>query len=165
MTGFEEVHVLCQELIPMYDDLDVPAKRVIEKHAEECEVCRMNLTASKKIEIGPREAGENDSLPVQPFKKLILLKKFLTLFLFFIRTVVIGLIAFDFFRHFSPAVPYGLQFEGLRASLVIFYVPLAFFLLLFTWFMKNGKIFWITLIIDLLVIYFFDDAVRFFVRY
>lgn len=148
----------------MYNELDKNAKHVIENHAEKCEVCKNKLTGVMNIEISPQDVRDNNHFNIKRFKKLFLLKKINTLLMFLIRMIVIGLITFDFFQHFSPKVPYGLQFEGLRASLVLFYIPLSILLLMFTWFIKNKKIFWFTLIVDIFVIYFFDDMIRLFIQ-
>ncbi|ALC82405.1 MULTISPECIES: zf-HC2 domain-containing protein [Bacillus] len=159
MARFEDIHILCQELIPIYNELEEDAKRVIEKHAEECESCKEQLESVGNIEITPKEMNHNQA-PMKRFKKLFLFKRVNTLLMFFIRVIVLGLIAFDFSQHFSADVPYGIQFEGLRASLVLFYIPLAFVLLMFTWFLKNMKLLLMSLLVDLLVIYFFDDLIR-----
>lgn len=161
MARFEDIHILCQELIPIYNELEEDAKRVIEKHAEECVSCKEQLEAVQNIEITPKEVNHNQT-SMKRFKKLFLFKRVNALLMFFIRAVVLGLIAFDFFQHFSANIPYGIQFEGLRASLVLFYLPLAVVLLMFTWFLKNIKMLWFLLLVDLLVLYFFDDLIRFF---
>ncbi|PLR75390.1 hypothetical protein CU633_21450 [Bacillus sp. V3-13] len=100
---------------------------------------------------------------IKPFKKLYLFKKATTFLMFFIRVIMLGFITFDFFQHFSPEVPVGLQFEGLRASLILFYIPLSFLLLMFTWFLQSKKIILTTFIMDILAICFFDDMLRFFI--
>lgn len=162
MARFEDIHILCQELIPIYNELEEDAKRVIKKHAEECESCKEQLESVQNIEITPKEVDHNQT-PIKRFKKLLLFKRVNTLLMFFIRVIVLGLIAFDFFQHFSADVPYGIQFEGLRASLILFYLPLVIVLLMFTWFLKNMKMLGLLLLVDLLVLYFFDDMIRLFI--
>jgi hypothetical protein len=162
VTKLDDIHVLCQELIPIYNELEDEAKRIIDKHAEECPICKEQLKVVRDIDIAPKEVPPNP-IAMKRFKKLFLFKRLNAFLLFFIRVIVLGLIAFDFFQHFSANVPYGIQFEGLRAGLILFYLPLAFVLLMFTWFLKNMKMLWISLIIDLIVLYFFDDMIRMFV--
>ncbi|MBD1380750.1 hypothetical protein [Metabacillus arenae] len=162
MTKFDDLHILCQELIPIYSEIDEEAKQVIERHAEECEFCKKKLNTAANIEITPKEMND-DNTPVKRFKKLFLLKKVNTLLVLTLRVIVLGLITFDFFQRFSQNIPHGIQFEGLRASLVLFYIPLSFVLLMFTWFIKNKRTFWITLILDVLILYFFDNIIRLFV--
>lgn len=76
-----------------------------------------------------------------------------------IRLAIIGCIVFLFFHTFDAKAPLGLQLSGLRASVVLFYLPYAVLTLLLLIF-GSKKLLLAALVLDGIVVYFLDKIIR-----
>lgn len=76
-----------------------------------------------------------------------------------IRLIIISFIVFLFFNTFNDKAPLGLQLSGLRASVVLFYMPYAAFTIIPLIF-GSKKLLLVTLALDLVVACFLDKIIR-----
>ena len=153
MNEHQEIHVLCKELIPMFDELDTEVQGIITQHASECKECGEALRISNGI------FAENEKpLPVMggepdfnPFKRLSLFKGIISIFFLVARVIVLGLISYNWVSNY--------HFETttlLSAQLILLYFPLAVIINTINFLFFRNKWFCITLVLDILVLIFFD---------
>ncbi|PFG05290.1 hypothetical protein [Bacillus sp. es.034] len=155
MNEHQKIHILCNELMPLYSELDQPTQEIINEHAEHCKVCnesihRFTLTFSAEV---PPEIKDH-SVSIKPFKSLILFKTLLTVFFILIRGVVLGLLTANWINHYSNEQP-----ALLISSLLLYYFPLVTLINSINFVFFRNKWFWIMLIIDILILCFFDNMI------
>jgi len=81
-----------------------------------------------------------------------------------IRALVLSLIALNFMDGFNERIPSGIQFDSLRAMLLVFYLPLAVILLSLTLLQPSARKLLIgTIACDLLALLWFDNVIQLFV--
>ena len=101
----------------------------------------------------------------ESFSKLKIMKpinKFLYFIVFILRVILLGLVFYIFVKAYNPSVPIGLQLEGLRATLLILYLPVSVISLVLTWFIRNTRFFVLSILIDYLIIGHIDKLIRLF---
>lgn len=153
MNEHQEIHVLCRELIPMFDELDAEVQAIITQHTSECEECEEALSIINGIFAEnekplPVMGGEPD---LNTFKKLSLFKGIISIFFLVARVIVLGLISYNWVSNY--------HFETttlLSAQLILFYFPLGVIINTINFLFFRNKWFWITLVLDILVLLFFD---------
>lgn len=162
MSKEDSIHVLCNELIPIYGELDGDAKSIIEEHTKACSECRNLLAISTKVYKAGDEKNTMDSeenqIDVKPFLRLALFKKSFLLLLFLVRIMILIFVSLEFkvqFNYYSsPAT--------LVSDIILLYFPFAALSSVITYFFYKKKIMWITLTLDVIVLLFFDDLLLFF---
>lgn len=86
--------------------------------------------------------------------------KFFNSFLTAISIRIIVLFLLVVINCFIPNAPINIELEALSGSLILVYLPLAFVLHLI--FRLNIRLLFLNIILDVLVLYFFDDVLRLF---
>jgi len=88
--------------------------------------------------------------------------KFLYFIVSILRIISLGLVFYIFIKDFKQSVPIGLRLEGLRATLLILYLPVSVISLVLTWFIRNTRFFVLSILIDYLIIGHIDKLIRLF---
>lgn len=159
MKEFEKIHILSQELIPVFEDLDDAAKKVILEHIERCTHCHSLYENQSKEDDSYIHIEESEPIEIKPLKKLVQFNQSLKGMLFFIRAtllifiVVTSLIFYDWQLASDAAVIY------IKMALFLFYFPSIIFLNVFTIVFFNRKWIWISILTDIIIILFFDTFI------
>jgi hypothetical protein len=126
MTQDRKIHLLCQELIPLYEDLNNDVKAIIDEHGENCAECKellketvmLNMSLSNHSSQAPTEVHK------PPFYQLIWFKRSIFFGVILLRLFILGMIWQDYNQIVTyTEAPLGLAKEGVRASIIIFYLP------------------------------------------
>jgi hypothetical protein len=87
------------------------------------------------------------------------MRRIIDIFYIIIRAILIGFIVYDFKSSLDNGAPISLHLEVLRGTVLVYYLPFSVFSLFLQWFMKNRKLFILTLIFDLIIISFLDTII------
>ncbi|MFD1019779.1 hypothetical protein [Thalassobacillus hwangdonensis] len=152
----KDIHLLCEEVLPIYEDLSEDAKKVVERHLEECPVCKASFDSLSDEE---DEDRSSDHINGRPFTKLIWLKRSGFFFILLFKIIVLGLIAKEFFQlNTTTEAPLGLLDEGVRANMVLFYLPLAIAANAISLFLVKKRYIAFLFILDVILLFTYDTV-------
>lgn len=157
----KEIHILCEELLPFYEELGNEAKEIIDQHVEQCSSCSekskeyhdLNLLLTKE---------SNDHINTEEtfrkFTKLHRVKNFAIFAIVLFKAVVLTLIGKEFMvLATATEAPLGLLDEGVRISMLLYYMPLAFVALVLSIILIKKRFAITIFIFDILLFIYFDD--------
>lgn len=163
MNEFEKIHILSQELIPVFEELDDASKKVILEHIETCKHCHSLYVNQSDADSSNIQLEESEHIEIKPLKKLVQFNQSLKGMLFFIRAILLifivgtSLIFYDWQFSSDAAV------INIKMSLFLFYFPSIIFLNVFTIVFFNRKWIWTSILFDLIIILFFDTFISMFI--
>lgn len=159
MDDTKKIHLLCQELIPVIDELDDEPKQIILEHITNCEDCRKLYDSTVDFDKNMPKQDYSEDVEIKPLKKLVQFNTGLKLLLITVRALILFYIFNSSYKYYGvdSVTP---MLEYFRSGIFLFYVPATIFLLVFTLTFFNKKWIWITLVIDLLIIIFLDNIVQ-----
>jgi hypothetical protein len=154
MDEQQKIHILCNELIPMYNELEQKTQQLILEHTKQCKECEEAILRANVLfnedESSLKVNSENTE--VTPYKSLVLFKKMITVFFILARVIVLGLLAFNWISNYSPE-----QKSLLGAHLILFYLPMVVIINTINFLYFRNKWFWIMLVTDVIILFFFDN--------
>jgi|SRR5699024_5129246 len=162
MSTHKKVHLLSQELIPVMDDLEDEPKQIILEHITECDECRKLYEQTVNFDENMPKHDYSDEVELKPLKKLVQFNTGLKLLLIAVRVVILFYIFYSSFRYFDVE-SITLMLEYFQSGIILFYTPAAVFLLVFTITFFNKKWVWISLLADLIIIFFLANVVELFI--
>lgn len=68
MKEFEKIHILSQELIPVFEELDDAAKKIILEHIERCTHCHSLFVNQPKEADSYIQIEESEPIKIKPLK-------------------------------------------------------------------------------------------------
>ncbi|MCP3033138.1 hypothetical protein LF817_17575 [Halobacillus sp. A1] len=153
MNEYEmKIHKLCQELIPVFDELDEETKGIIHEHVQYCPVCDNMLDKRSFLNesIENAEVNEGKDFEIKPLKKLIHINRGIRLLMILVRVLVLFVISFNTLR-FNDSWD-ALALQTFQSGAFLFYLPASIFLLVFTWMFLNKKWLIYSLVVDLVIL-------------
>ncbi|AKG03404.1 hypothetical protein AAV35_000470 [Salimicrobium jeotgali] len=147
-----KIHKLCQELIPVFDELDAETQEIINEHVQYCSICDNMLDKWDFLNesVGSTEINVGNDFEIKPLKKLIHINRGLRLLVILVRVLVLFVISFNTLRFHESGDALALQ--TFQSATFLFYLPAAIFLLVFTWMFLNKKWFLYSLVVDLVIL-------------
>lgn len=150
----KKVHYLAQELIPIVEDLEPEAKKIVMEHIERCESCQKYYSNSYSLD-NDLPTKNHEQIEVKPLKKLVQFNKGIKLLLIMVRVIILlyvilsGLL-YGEWDNMSDAYPY------IQTIIYIVYLPAAVFLLVFTFVFLNKKWLYSSLVTDIVIVFSLD---------
>lgn len=159
---FNDIHTLCEEVLPLYEELNNEAQRIIDRHINECPICNQKRKDTRNLEHILTESTEinliKSNQPIKKFSKLIWIKNTAFWITILFKVIVLILIGQDFLNLATMTeAPLGLLDEGVRASMILYYLPISFFTHFLSVFLVKKRYIFIVLIVDILLFIYFDD--------
>ncbi|WP_047985722.1 hypothetical protein [Ornithinibacillus californiensis] len=157
MTQNRKIHLLSQELIPLYEDLNKDVKVVIDEHGENCQECRELLRDTVMLDISLSNHNNEAPAPVRkpPFYQLIWFKRSIFFGVILLRLFILGMIWQDYNQIVTyTEAPLGLAKEGIRASMIIFYLPFSIFSLILSIPLVKMRFVGLLAVFDLILIFY-----------
>ncbi|WP_079710296.1 hypothetical protein [Paraliobacillus ryukyuensis] len=158
MNDEEKIHTLVQELLFMEKEVDETVKGIIHDHVNTCEECHHLRADIKKTEI-PTIDNSSSKAHITPLKSLRKLNIGVLVFTILVR---IGVLLYIVYGNSFETYPYLFE-DVLQASITIFYLPSAIFLLLLTFIFLKPKIFVGFLVFDVGVLLFGSHFISYFI--
>lgn len=158
MERIEKIHLLSQELIPIVNDIEPEAKQVVMDHVAGCETCQeLYANAHKLDEDFPTKNKQQTE--IKPLKKLVQFNRGIKLLLILVRLAILSYIIYSGTNFFDMAPPSS-GFPFIQASILMFYLPAAVFLLVFTFIFLSKKWLYSSLCADLFIIFFLNKLLE-----
>lgn len=163
---YDQIHILCKEIIPLYDEVQPDVKSVINEHCNACSECKNLLQQTNEMDITlsdyQQNFSENDHKQIPPFYHLVWFKRSILIGLILIRILILVIIGREYFQliNFTDA-PNGLLVEGIRASMLIFYLPYSVLSLIFLILVTKKRYILILACIDITTFLFFDNWIAY----
>lgn len=157
------IHLLSQELIVIIDELEPKAKDIVLNHMKGCVDCQQlyeSIIDSDKSFPDP-EFNESDKIEIKPLKKLAQFNLGLKLFLIVVRMIILFYIIYTGFKFHDTELAW-ITFDYINSGILLFYIPASVFLLVFTITFFNKKWIWISVTIDLSIIFFLSHILEWF---
>lgn len=150
----KKVHYLAQELIPIVEDLEPEAKKIVMEHIERCESCQKYYSNSYSLD-NELPTKNHEQIEVKPLKKLVQFNKGIKLLLIMVRViillyVILSGVMYGKWDSISDAYPY------IQTIIYIVYLPAAVFLLVFTFVFLNKKWLYSSLLTDIVIVFSLD---------
>lgn len=150
----KKVHYLAQELIPIVEDLEPEAKKIVMEHIERCESCQKYYSNSYSLD-NELPTKNHEQIEVKPLKKLVQFNKGIKLLLIMVRViillyVILSGVLYGKWDSMSDAYPY------IQTIIYIVYLPAAVFLLVFTFVFLNKKWLYSSLLTDIVIVFSLD---------
>lgn len=161
MKESQKIHILSQELIVMFDDLENEAQAIIVEHIDQCNECS-ELYKGMKEDFSFSPAIENEEI-IKPFKKLIHFQNTLKTMFITIRIALLLLIIYTSFSFYDWELSAQAAIEYIKYTIFLFYFPSIIFLNLFNYIFFTKRWLSIFLIFDLIVILFLDTIISTFI--
>jgi hypothetical protein len=158
MDEQQKIHILCNELIPLYNELELETQRLIIEHTKQCKECKEALLRVNVIFNNEEDSyedsykGNSKNIQVTPYRSLILFKKMIAVFFLLARAIVLGLLAFNWISNYSPE-----QTSLFTAQLILFYFPLVVIINTINFLYFRNKWFWVMLVTDIIILFFFEN--------
>ncbi|MCM3741485.1 hypothetical protein M3210_14520 [Oceanobacillus luteolus] len=160
MDSFKKIHLLSQELIPLINDLEEEPKQIILEHIKDCGDCRKLHESAVEFDESMPKQDFSEDVELKPLKKLVQFNTGLKLLLVTVRALILFYIFYSSFSFYGESAP--LLMGQFYSGIILFYVPAAIFLLVFTFTFFNKKWFWTSLVADLVIIFLLDNIVELF---
>jgi|GEM_PF-4148257 len=162
MTEHEKIHILVQELIPVFDDLESDAKRIVQEHMKTCQACRRLSEQAEDWANDQASLQTEDTAEVKPLRRLIAMNKSIKLFLIAVRAFifiyVVGRSLLLIYR--GEDLLKGM--EMIKSGLFIFYMPASIFLLAFTSVFLNSRWLKVSFFADVMILFVFGYLLNLF---
>lgn len=159
MNETEKIHILSLELIPVVDDLDESAVKVILEHITHCKEChRLYSSVMEMEEHYPKEPIPN-VVEIKPLKKLVQFNRGLKLLMLGIRAVILIYILYSGFSFYDWGTSAEEAIDYIQNITFFFYFPASLFLTIFTLVFFNKRWIWFSIIFDLFIILFLDSMI------
>jgi len=150
MKEKSKIHVLVNELILLYDDLEDDAKTIVDEHISKCEDCKRQ----KKLIYGTQffeqeEDSFEDGKTLPIFKKLVYFKGIIISLFIVMRLILLFVIA----RHWD------LEEIGtlVNVDLSLYYLPFVTLMNAVLFLFYRRLLFWLLLGFDILVLIYFQQ--------
>ncbi|ATP40645.1 hypothetical protein CSE16_11625 [Solibacillus sp. R5-41] len=159
MKEFEKIHILSQELIPVFDELEDASKNIILEHIEICKNCHSLYVNQLNDEDYSIPVQDKEQIEMKPLKKLVQFNRSLKGMLFVIRGALLFFILGISFIFYNWELSSDAAVEFIKNTLFLFYFPSTIFLNLFTLVFFNQKWVWLAILFDLIIILFLDTFI------
>lgn len=159
MKEFEKIHILSQELIPVFEELEDASKKVILEHIETCKHCHSLYENQLKEDVSYIQIEESEHIEIKPLKKLVQFNQSLKGMLFFIRAILLIFIIVTSFIFYDWQLSSDAAVIYIKIALFLFYFPSIIFLNVFTIVFFNRKWIWASILFDIIIILFFDTFI------
>lgn len=163
METHRKIHLLSQELIPVINDLDAEPKQVVLNHIKRCEECNHLYKSTVDFANSFPEAEIQDDIEIKPLKKLVQFNTGLKLLLIAVRVLILFYIFYSGFNYYDLETSGDLLVTVVQSTILLFYLPAAVFLNIFTFIFFNKKWAWISAAADLMIILLTDNILQLFI--
>lgn len=160
MDTYRKIHLLSQELIPVINDLGEEPKQIILEHIKECGDCRKLYDSAVEFDESMPKQDFSEDVELKPLKKLVQFNTGLKLLLVTVRVLILFYIFYSSFSYYNESAP--LLMGQFYSGILLFYIPAAIFLLVFTFTFFNKKWIWTSLAADLVIIFLLGNIVELF---
>lgn len=161
MNETEKIHILSLELIPVVDDLDEPAVKVILEHITHCKECQRLYSSVTEVEEHYPKESIHDEAEIKPLKKLVQFNRGLKLLMLGIRIVILIYIFYSGISFYDWGTSAEEAIDYIQSITFFFYFPASLFLIIFTFVFFNKRWIWFSIMFDLFIILFLDRVITF----
>ncbi|WP_232700001.1 hypothetical protein [Brevibacillus daliensis] len=163
MDAAQKIHLLSRELIPVINDLDENAVKVVLEHIHHCTECQHLYLNVMEMEENYPQAPIANEVDIKPLKKLVQFNRGLKLLLIAIRAVILLYIIYSGIQFYDWGTSAQAAISYIQSVTFLFYFPASLFLTIFTLVFFNKKWIWLSIIFDLTIILFIDRIITFFI--
>lgn len=160
----QKIHLLCQELIVVMDELDPETQNIVRDHIKTCSECKElseTVIDSDLSFSDPLPNQSEEEIKIKPLKRLTQFHVGLRLFVIAIRILILFYIILPAVKYHDTE-SYWITFDYVHSGILLFYIPAALFLLVFSFIFLNKRWFWTSMIADLGVIFFLSYLLQLF---
>lgn len=159
----QKIHLLTRELIPVINDLEDETVKVVLEHIHNCTKCQHLYSKVMEVEKNYPKAPISNEMEIKPLKKLVQFHQGLKLLFFSIRAVIIFYIIYSGLSFYDLETSSQAAIDYIQGVTFLFYFPASLFLIIFTIVFFNKKWIWISIILDLFIIFFVDRLIALFI--
>ncbi|TMU83775.1 hypothetical protein FGG79_18945 [Bacillus sp. BHET2] len=152
MNDKEKIHHLCNELIPIIDEVDPETKEILLDHMKKCKVCTDSFSTIHDFYEVLSPASPKEEAEIPPLKRLVQFNTGLKIILIAIRSVILFYLVFSSLDFTHGASLTLREINRIDAGMFLFYFPTSIFLTVFTFTFFNKKWSFISLGVDVLLI-------------
>ncbi len=163
MNNEQKIHLLSQELIPVIEDLDSEPKQVVLDHIKECKECQRLYSNAIDFDDNFPEVKFSEDAEIKPLKKLVQFNTGLKLLLIAVRAIILFYVLYSSISYYDWETSATMILDVMQAGILLFYLPAAVFLLVFTFTFFNKKWLLVSFVSDLIVILFLGIFLRIFI--
>ncbi|WP_042475619.1 hypothetical protein [Bacillus ndiopicus] len=163
MHESNKIHILSQELIVMFDELEDEAQKIVHEHMKECRECQKLYDNLQMKAIVYNDFHDSDKLEIKPLKKIIHFHQGLKIMFFAVRLALISFILFTSFHFYNWELSSKAALEFIKGAVFFFYFPSIIFLTVFAFAFFNKKWVWLLILFDFIIIFFLDVIIAIFI--
>ncbi len=152
MNDKEKIHHLCNELLPIMDDVDPQTKEILLDHIKECKVCAESFSIIHDFHETLSPASQQEEVEIPPLKRLVQFNTGLKILLIAIRSVILFYLVFSSLDFADGLSLTEKEINRIDAGIFLFYFPTSIFLTVFTFTFFNKKWSFISLGLDVILI-------------
>lgn len=163
MENRQKIHLLSRELVPVIDDLDENAKNVVLEHIDYCTDCQKLYSNVNEMEKDYPQAPIPNQVEIKPLKKLVQFHRGLLFLMLAIRSLILIYIFYSGIHFYNWETSEESAIQYTQSVTFLFYFPASLFLSIFTYVFFERKWIWLSIIFDLIIIFFIGRIITLFV--
>lgn len=155
-----KIHILTQELIPVFDELEQNTKDVVTEHIQECVACQQLYNEIAEGYFPSQQC--DDVTKIKPLNKLVQFNRSLKWLFIFIRVFILCCILYSAFHFYNWEVSSDAAIAYIKSTTFMLYFPAVIFLTVFTMVFLNKRWIIFSILFDLGIVLFLDTFISIF---
>ena len=158
MDETNKIHLLSRELIPIINDVEPKSKEVVMDHIATCGLCQELYASAYELDHA-FPVKEAEPVDVKPLKKLVQFNKGIKWLLIMIRVAILSYAIFTGIAYSDFVISIDVYIH-IQSIIYLLYLPSSLFLLVFTFVFLNKKWLIYSIVIDIIIVFGLDIALR-----